>query len=448
VTASTTAGGPRLRELRCEAGWTQQQLAEKLAYFAWTRHHQRVAVNADMVAKWERGAKGISPRYRALLCQLFGVTAEQLGIAPAVSAAPGRAVRDPESLVSMLDDAASLLDQLGAAGTALAPQILSAWKDTVTSRRTMLGLLDPAATDPAGHARAATATITDFEQLAERYRALHASADPAALLTPVAAHIQMATAALGRDNNTASDRRRLLRNLTVVATLAGRVAYEDLGDAASGRAHYSVALDSAREADDDQAIATVLGYTAQLAHAESMTAAATDHLDAALAHAERAPTVAPWLASIRATIHADSGDHTAAIDALHRAEPTTSQPVTRSLLLFDHSAAHLAAAAGHVHLQAGHHTEARAALAAALDRLPPTARRARILALTDFAMTELHAGNLPDACRHAITAADLLKLTTYATGTTRLRAFRAAAARPIGPRALRALDEHLARVAA
>jgi transcriptional regulator with XRE-family HTH domain len=447
VTASTTVGRPRLRELRCEAGWTQQQLAEKLAYFAWTRNHQRVAVNADMVAKWERGAKGISSRYRALLCQLFGVTAEQLGIAPAVSAASGRPVRDPESLVSMLDDAASLLDQLGATGTALAPQMLSAWKDTVTSRRTMLGLLDPAATDPAGHARAATATITDLEQLAEHYQALHTTAHPAALLTPVAAHMRMATAALSRDN-TVTDRRRLLRNLTVVATLAGRLASEDLGDAASGRAHYSVAADSAREVDDDQAAATVLGYTALLAHAEDMTAAAMDHLDAALAHAERAPAVAPWLASIRATIHADSADHTAAVDALHRAEPTTSQPATHSLLLFDYGPAHLAAAAGHVHLQAGHHTAARAALAAALDQLPPTARRARILALTDFAITELHAGNLPDACRHAITAADLLNRTTYATGATRLRAFRAAAARPISPHALRALDEHLARLAA
>jgi transcriptional regulator with XRE-family HTH domain len=434
--------------LRCEAGWTQQQLAEKLAYFAWTRHHQHVAVNADMVAKWERGAKGISPRYRALLCQLFGVTAEQLGIAPTVSAAPGRPVRDPESLVSMLDDAASLLDQLGAAGTALAPQMLSAWKDTLTSRRTMLGLLDPAATDPAGHARAATATITDLEQLAQRYQALHATANPAALLTPVAAHLRMATAALGRNNNTAGDRRRLLRNFTVVATLAGRVASEDLGDAASGRAHYSVALDSAREADDDQAIAIVLGHTAQLAHAEAMTTAAMNHLDAARAHAERAPAVAPWLASIQATIHADSGDHTAAIDALHRAEPTTPQPATRSLFLLDYSPAHLAAAVGHVHLQAGHHTAAQAALAAALDQLPPTARRARILALTDFAMTELHADNLPDACHHAITAADLLNRIPYASGTTRLRAFRAAAARPINPHALRTLDEHLAHLAA
>lgn len=445
---SAKTGRPRLRELRTESGWTQQQLADKLNYFAWTHGQGRAAINADMVAKWERGVKGISPRYRALLCQLFGVTAEQLGFAPAVPSAPSRLPRDAESLVSMLDDAASLLDQLGAAGTALAPQMLSVWKDKVTSRRTMLGLLDPAATDAAGHARAVTATVTDFEQLAERYRALHATADPAALLTPVAAHVRMVTAALARED-TAAQRHRLLLNLATVATLAGRLAYEDLGDALSGRAYYSVAADSAREADNDQAAATVLGYAAQLAHFEGMTGAAVDHLVAALAYAERATGVAPWLASIQASMCADSGDHTSADDTLRRAEPIGGQLATQPpLLLVDYGFAHLAAATGHVCLQAGNHTAARAALAAARDQLPSTARRARILVLVDLATAELHAGNVPDACRHAATAADLLQRSPYATGTARLRAFRAAAARPIGPHALRILDEHLAHLAA
>jgi transcriptional regulator with XRE-family HTH domain len=447
LAVAAKTGRPRLRELRDELGWTQQQLADKLAYVAWTHGHVHAAVNADMVAKWERGAKGISPRYRALLCHLFGVTAEQLGFAPAVSASPNRSARDTESLVAMLDDAASLLDQLGAAGTALAPQILSAWKDTVTSRRTMLGLLDPAATDPAGHAHAATATITDLEQLAERYLALHATADPAALLTPVAAHIRMTTTTLGREH-AAALRRRLLRNLATVATLAGRLAYEDLGDAASGRSYYSLALDNAREADDHHAAAIALAYTAWLTHAEGMTAAALDHLVTSLTHAEHAPTLAPWLASIQATIHADSGDHTAATDALHRAEPVTSQSATRSLLLFDYDLAHLAAVSGHVHLQAGDHTAARLALAAALDQLPPTAHRARLLVITDLAMVELHADHHLDACRYATTAADLLHRFPYATSAARLRVFRAAAACPIGARALRALDDLLAHLAA
>lgn len=299
------SGRSRLRELRIEVGWTQQQLAEKLAHLAWTLGQGHAAVNADMVAKWERGVKGISRRYRTLLCQLFGVSAEQLGFAPIAVAASSRPMHDAESLVSMLDDAASLLDKLGAGGRALAPHLLSAWNDTVTSRRSMLGLLDPAATDPAGHARAVTATITDLEQLAQRYAALFTDADPAALLILLAAHVRMAAAALAR-SDTAGERCRLLRNLAAVATLAGRLAYEDLGDAASARAYYSLAADSARETEDHHTVATVLGYAAQLAHAEGMTSAAAGHLAAALVHAEQAPTLVPWLVSIRATVRADS----------------------------------------------------------------------------------------------------------------------------------------------
>lgn len=167
---------PRLRELRTALGWTQQEMAERIAHLAWMERRERVGVNADMVAKWERGAKGISPRYRELLCRLFGVTPDQLGLKSTPAAARSRI--DDQSLVAMLDHAAGLLDQLGAARTALAPHILHAWKDAVTNRRTMLGLLDPGATDPAGHARAATATVADLEQLAERYHAVYETADP------------------------------------------------------------------------------------------------------------------------------------------------------------------------------------------------------------------------------------------------------------------------------
>jgi transcriptional regulator with XRE-family HTH domain len=132
---------PRLREYRLRLGWTQQEMAERLAHLAWMQLREHVAVNADMIVKWERGVKGVSVRYRALLCHLFGVTPDQLGLknipvsATSQTVAPGA----DESLVGMLDNAARLLDQLGAAGTALAPHMLHAWKDALTTRRTMLG---------------------------------------------------------------------------------------------------------------------------------------------------------------------------------------------------------------------------------------------------------------------------------------------------------------------
>ncbi|MGH3844693.1 MAG: helix-turn-helix domain-containing protein [Pseudonocardiaceae bacterium] len=447
---TTDVERPRLRELRTELGWTQQEMADRIGHLAWMERREHAGINADMVAKWERGVKGVSPRYRELLCRLFGVTPNQLGLK---NTPPGadrtRPLADDQSLVAMLDNAAGLLDQLGAAGTALAPHMLNAWKDAATTRRTMLGLLDPSATDPAGHARAVTATVADLEQLAERYHALYETADPAALLTSVAAHVRMAQKAL-RQDPAADERRRLLRNLAEVAILAGRLAADDLGNTMSGRAYYSLALDAAHEVADDQLTAIAHGHAAQLAATEGMTAAALDQLSAASEHARTTPAIASWLATTEATIRADRGELAAAHEALDRAQTVLNQPAGRSApaSFRNHGAAQLNAATGRVLLRTGDYGGARDALTAALDDLHSTARRQRVLVLIDLAAVELHSSNLPAACSRATQAAELLQHTRYATGTAQLRTFRDTAARPIGPRALRVLDQYLGDLAA
>ena len=448
---TTDAERPRLRELRTDLGWTQQELADRIAHLAWMERRERVGINADMVAKWERGVKGVSPRYRELLCRLFGVTPDQLGLknTPPVTADRTRPLTDDQSLIAMLDNAAGLLDQLGAAGTALAPHMLHAWKDAVTTRRTMLGLLDPSATDPVGHARAATATVADLEQLAERYHALYETADPAALLTSVAAHVRLAQDAL-RQDPAPDERRRLLRNLAEVAILAGRLAADDLGNPMSGRAYYSVALDAAREVADDQLTAMTHGHAAQLAATEGLTTAALNQLTAAREHARSTPAIASWLATIEATIHADLGDHASARDALDRAHTALAQPGGRSApASFQyHGTAQLTATTGHVLLRAGDHSHAREVLTAAVGDPRLTGRRQRLLILVDRATVELRSGNLAAACSHATQAAELLHQAAYAVGIIRLRAFRTAAQRPLTSAALRALDDHLIRIAA
>ena len=441
-------GRPRLRELRRDLGWTQQEMAERLANLAWMRRREHVAVNADMIAKWERGAKGVSPRYRELLCLLFGVTPDQLGLGPGRGASapvPRPVGADDESLVGMLDNAAAVLDQLGAAGTALAPQMLEVWKDTVTNRHAMFALLDPGATDPAGHARTATATVDDLEALAGRYRDLYPTAAPAPLLTAVAAHVRMVGEALSRDPSPA-ERVRLLRNRARVAILAGRLAAEDLGNSMSGHAYFSVALDAAREADDDHLAAVALGYAARLTAADGCLVAALDRLAIATPYAEHSPVIRSWLASIEAVIHADRGDHHAAAKALDRAGTTLDVAGTDTMLAsFDRP--RLAAVTGHVALRAGDHTRARDALTEALRDLEPTARRERIGCLIDLATAELHTGNHPEACLLATKAAELLSRAPYATGTARLQAFRTAA-RTLNRRVLRALDTNVTNSAA
>jgi hypothetical protein len=426
-------------------------MADRIAHLAWMQRREHAGVNADMVAKWERGAKGVSPRYRELLCHLFGVTPDQLGLRDASTTADKRraAPAEGESLVSMLDNAAHLLDQLGAAGTALAPHLLHAWKDTVTTRRTMLGLLDPAATDPIGHARATTASLADLEQLSARYQALYPSADPKALLTSVAAHVRMAQDAL-RQDPTPDEHRRLLHNLTQVAILAGRLASEDLGNAMSGRTYCSLALDTARDAADGQLTAIAHIYAARLAAAEGLTTAAFDHLTTAAEHAGATLVITSWVAATEATIHADRGDHELARDALNRARTELDNTAHRPApaWLDEHPADYLAAATGHTLLRAGDHNGARIVLTMALDTLHATARRQRALLLIDLATAELHTGNLPDACARATQAADLLHQTPYAIGFARLQAFRAAAGQDVSSRALRALDEQLRHLAA
>ncbi|HET9257300.1 MAG TPA: helix-turn-helix transcriptional regulator [Pseudonocardiaceae bacterium] len=449
MTAATTER-PRLRELRTELGWTQQEMAERLAHLAWMQRGERVGVNADMVAKWERGAKGISPRYRELLCHLFGVTADQLGLKNTPIAEGTRTRTDDQSLLAMLDKAAGLLDQLGAAGTALAPHMLHAWKDAATSRRTMIGLLDPGATDPTGHARAATATVADLEQLAERYHDLYETADPAALLTSVSAHVRMAQDALHRDPE-GQERNRRLRNLAEVAILAGRLAAEDLGNTMSGHAYYSLALNTAREAADDQLTAIAHGHAARLAAQEGMSTAALDHLTAASQHARSTPAVACWLATTEATIHADRDAHSAAHEALDRAHTALSTPGPAAPAWFRSwcpATTHVSVATSHVLLRAGDYSSAREKLTAALNQPGHTPRRQRVLILIDLATAELASGNYPDACAHATQAATLLHQVAHAFGAARLRVFRDTAQRPLPSAARRALDEHLSQIAA
>jgi tetratricopeptide (TPR) repeat protein len=206
----------------------------------------------------------------------------------------------------------------------------------------------------------------------------------------------------------------------------------------------------ARPNGDGQLAALAHGYAAQFAAAEGLTTAALDHLTTATEHAGCTTVVISWLAATEATIHADRGDHRLALDALDRARTELDKPAQRQApaCLDEHPADPLAATAGHTLLRAGDYNGARTTLAMALDTLRATARRHRALLLVDLATAELHTGNLPDACAHATQAADLLRQTPYAIGSTRLRAFRAAAAQPLSSPALRVLDEQLRQLAA
>lgn len=284
---------PRLRELRNARGWTQQDVADRLVKLAWMRKPRKnVGCNADMVAKWESGRKGISPLYRELLAKLHGVTIAQLELDPAAGPAANSSPTD-RSLLAFLDTATDLLDQLGAAGAVLQPQLFSLWRDEIANRRAMFALLGPVTENPSEPATAAL-DLNAIDQLADTLERLYATADPAALLTPVAAQVRLLSDAL-RGEASAGDRRRLLRNRARVATLAGRLAFVRLRNAMSARAFYSVALYDARELGDKTLHATVLGHTAQLALAEGQRSAALHDLEHARDMVTMDSTIGRWI---------------------------------------------------------------------------------------------------------------------------------------------------------
>jgi transcriptional regulator with XRE-family HTH domain len=250
----------RLRELREARGWTQQDVAEQIARLAWLRCQERVGINADMVSKWERGAKRVSTRYRELLCMLYNTDGCTLGISPTVRPTPQPGVETGDgSLIEMLGGAASLLDQLGAAGTILQPRLFGVWKDELMQRRALLKLIGLATatgfataaseTDAPQSGKPTPETAHDLDHLADRYQALYRSTAPAVLMTPVVAHLDIVRDLL-RQGGPASMRRMLLANRARVAILAGRLAFFDCGDAMSGRGYFNLALESARGAGD------------------------------------------------------------------------------------------------------------------------------------------------------------------------------------------------------
>jgi transcriptional regulator with XRE-family HTH domain/tetratricopeptide (TPR) repeat protein len=452
-----TSARPRLRQLREERGWTQQDVADQLSRLAWLRRHERVGVNADMVAKWERGEKRPSPRYRDLLCLLFGVDAQALGIGPAIQPAPGaRPGPDDSSLIATLGGAASLLDQLGAAGAILQPRMFEVWKDELMHRRALLKLMGLAtatgfaATFDANVSRSGKPTpdtVHDLDHLADRYQALYHSTAPAVLMTPVVAHLETLRDLL-RQGGAAPLRRKLLANRARVGTLAGRLAFFDLQDSLTARGYYNLALESAREAGDHLQAAAVLAHVAFIPAADNGFATALDYMSAAAQHAAKRPDsrVASWLYAVESEIQANAGSHAAALTAIDRALETLSKPgLTADLPWFDYyDATRLSGFTGYATLRAGKFDESRTALTEALGQLPRQAVKQRAVFLADVATVELACGDLDKACATAGDAAEQLGQAGYATGFGRLRDFRKAVDRWSDSTPVRALDEQLA----
>lgn len=69
----------RARELR---GWSQEEFARRVGCLADSLGHRGVVLDVSTISRWERGRNAPSPFYRQLLCLLFEMNAEELGLLP------------------------------------------------------------------------------------------------------------------------------------------------------------------------------------------------------------------------------------------------------------------------------------------------------------------------------------------------------------------------------
>ncbi|MGH7882445.1 MAG: hypothetical protein ACREN8_06005, partial [Candidatus Dormibacteraceae bacterium] len=69
----------RLRDARRERGWTQAEEAAALRQVAVEAGYPALAVDANIISRWERGIHHPKPHHLHLLTQLFDQSADQLG---------------------------------------------------------------------------------------------------------------------------------------------------------------------------------------------------------------------------------------------------------------------------------------------------------------------------------------------------------------------------------
>jgi transcriptional regulator with XRE-family HTH domain len=67
----------RLRQERRRRGWTQGEVAERLAGEAVELGEPEVGIDGHMVGCWERGDRRPGRRYMHLLCRLFDISFEE-----------------------------------------------------------------------------------------------------------------------------------------------------------------------------------------------------------------------------------------------------------------------------------------------------------------------------------------------------------------------------------
>lgn len=226
----------RLRHQRRLRGWTLDEVAEGLHRL--TLGGAELGVDAHMVGRWERGVRRPAPRYVALLCRLFELPADELGLVEealeAAETAAGTAdkeddVRRRQFLQYMsVVTGATMLD----------------WDRLASMLRGQLGPGDRVLVD-------------DLDLITRSYARQVETVAPGSLLPALRSHLAMLSGAL-HGGLPEPVRRRLLSLTGLSAVLAGRLSWL-LDNRGEARQCWNLASELARESGDSTLLAEALG---------------------------------------------------------------------------------------------------------------------------------------------------------------------------------------------
>jgi transcriptional regulator with XRE-family HTH domain len=307
----------RLRLQRRLHGWSQEDVAANLHRLAANLGEPEPGVDATMISRWERGTRRPRPRYVRLLCRLFDLPADQLGI---VEDEDELGPRAPERMHDALEDdlerrdfirrMATLLGVAPAPGPALDPMGSEPWERLARS------LHRPG--------RITAETVNHLEGITVALQSLGpAQVSSRAVLGPVTGHLD-AMRLLLQSPLKADLRQKLCSLVGETAGFAGWLRW-NMNDHAGAANHFEIALDAAAEAGDRALVAYLAGSAAcQPPHRETPQRR-LDQLRA-IVWADATPAAQVWLAAKEADAHALLGDADSCLRALDRAEAALAAP--------------------------------------------------------------------------------------------------------------------------
>lgn len=400
----------RLRQARADRGWSQPRLVRELRQVAARRGHQLPADTSvkRRIASWENGHSVPDDFYGPLLCEVFGLSAAELGL----THGSGR----DTSLMDVTypaspDDAIEAVGQLWRADLNRYEPLLQAEPSgPAWSEASLRWLVAP---DPAiprqrkdgirvglGDVAAIKTTADMFAELDDRFGGDHAR--HAAIQ-----YLSTEVAPLLRGQYTEQVGRALFSTVAEATLLAGWMSYDACRHGLAQR-YFLQALRLAQDANDRQLAGSILSAMShQATFLGRYTEAATLARAALMGISPVAtPTLRAQFHAMEARALARTGDVRACEAALNAAtkalESRNSDDEPEWISYFDE--AELAAEAAHCFRDVD---SARQAVAHAENAMSGSHVRSDFFATMVLADAHLRAGDVEEACRVALDALDL-----------------------------------------